>query len=147
MIKGENGSPPLMENEMRPVYGELSTNSWSTDPDVLLPAIITDCLQCEHSQSSTYYKNVSSIPFVLQQHANDPLSTATAMEELLVKMTTAYFATSEVSVTYVETGADSFELTCGVTVRDVDGEERSLNSTSVVENGAFKRVIEELNYG
>lgn len=77
----------------------LTSMGWAGDPATMAARLIDYALTSEHSQTKFYTREVFSIPYLIQQHGDEPRRLATTMEDKLFSYFSRYFDTANVSVT------------------------------------------------
>jgi hypothetical protein len=123
---------------------ELGPGGWVTDPIRTLDLIFSHCLESDYSQSTVFYKMVTSIAYIIAFYQNNPAQLASELESRLELYFKRYFNTAQVQVTTgtVVEGRYNIDVIASVTR---DGKTYQLGKIVEIEGGKIKKVIAQAN--
>ena len=116
---------------MKKVLPTMSIFGITNDPGVITEKLFMYFITSEYSQSITFYGEISSLKYILNQYATEPLELKNKIYEALVALYSKYFPTVDVNVDIVEDPVTK-------------NKKLSINVTTVTEDGVTSTVDEEL---
>lgn len=85
----------------------LGSEGFSQDPDIIMARLLQHAFLSDYSQSNIYAGSVTSIQYIISEHAQDPLALSVAMRKALLQYYSRYM--EDVSVTFEQ--SDFFDPT------------------------------------
>ena len=116
---------------MKKVLPTMSIFGITDDPGVITEKLFMYFITSEYSQSVTFYGEISSLKYILNQYATEPLELKNKIYEALVALYNKYFPTVDVNVNIVEDPVTK-------------NKKLSINVTTVTEDGVTSTIDEEL---
>jgi len=116
---------------MKKVLPTMSIFGITNDPGVITEKLFMYFITSEYSQSITFYGEISSLKYILNQYGTEPLELKNKIYEALVTLYKKYFPTVDVNVDIVEDPVTK-------------NKKLSINVTTVTEDGVTSTIDEEL---
>lgn len=129
----------------------LTTKGWLTEPNEKAEQLMAWFMVAEHTQSKTFFGNISSFSELVVRHGKSPLAMTENTKIQLESYLGRYFDYVEVEVRDFPLPGESefngrFMISIRVTATQ-DGARINLLEKAEINNSVFKRVVEELNNG
>lgn len=123
------------------------SKGWITDPVTIADTIFAHFLLSEHHQSYIHLGEVSSLPYILQNHSNDPEGYCTEMKKTLSLYFGKYFPSSEVEVflTNPDSESSAVEVSMSVKFEDSKGQSYSLSKVIQIKDSVSGKIISLMN--
>jgi len=102
----------------------LSSNGWLTDETLMMGTLFNYFKTSKYNQSTTYFGNISSLPFLIKKYADDLDTLSSQIETSLVNLYGRYYSSSDVIVVISELSADNktvLKIDMEVTTTNVSG--------------------------
>ena len=118
---------------------------WVSDPKEKLELAIAHTLVSDFSQSTYFAGAITSLPYVIFLHQNDPIIMAGEMENTLSTYLSKFFENVTVEVEVIDDDGDTkYTLALSVVVYD-DEERLDLSSILNIKSGVLMDTILESN--
>jgi hypothetical protein len=83
-----------------PVLPILSGSGWCNDPGTILVHLFKHMVVADHSQSTIFHGNITSLPWVISVYEKDPDMLMVRLEEAIKRYISAYLTNVSVDVKY-----------------------------------------------
>jgi hypothetical protein len=122
----------------------LGAINYMTDPKSIARKLFEISMISMYSQSTTYFTNISSLPYALFVGGDDLNKIKSNVEDMLFNLFSRYFESVRVQVDAVEEGPDSANATINIALVYGDGDEsKTLEESLDINSG----VIDLSNFG
>lgn len=107
-----------MATKAEPVNPTLDGKGWVTAPNDLLDVAFSDFMMSDYSQSSLFYGQIASLPYLIAQCGQDLLRLKQEVRSTLERHLGPYFDTVQVTVETIPNarGTPATELRCSMVV-------------------------------
>jgi hypothetical protein len=124
-------------------FPTLSEDSWVTDPSQMLDYLFSHFFLADYSQTQLYLREISSLPWIIQQGQGDLLKTVRDIKTTLTAYFGRYFSTVTVEVS--ETDSMSVDpkasLSIYVSVVDTNGKQAILGKLVEILDSKIYKII------
>ena len=132
---------------MSAVLPNLGSGGWISDINAQVTTLLAEAMVADESQSSLYEGKVTSIAGIIQEYQTNPSQLATQLEAALFNYYSNYFpggVNANVTIPNVLPTDGKYPVNLSIIVT-VNGVDYSVAIIAMVENGALKQVINEVN--
>lgn len=135
-----------VENNYFPVLGALG---WTNSTLLTLDHLMSDFFIAEYSQTSIFYGQIASFPYLLQKYRDDPTGLTSATQETLLSYFRRYFNNVVVECTLANPDTEENNLSMSIYAEVTDNTNHTYTVARMGEiiNGKFSRLININNTG
>jgi hypothetical protein len=123
---------------------ELGSGGWVTEPMKQLDLLLAHAMESDYSQSTIYFGNITSIPYLFQKFQHDPGRLCSELENMLSAYLSRYFDTVSVRCTTEDKEDNKYDLYISGTVKR-KGLSYELAKVVDLENNRMRYVAEVNN--
>ncbi len=126
------------------VKPSLSTDGWIANSALKLDDLLADFYYSEFSQSTIYYGNVASLPYIIQNNRNDPVGTANSIKTTLQLYLNRYFnsVTVDCSASYDTDDQGKASVKLYVETTDAAGKTQTMSKLLFFLNSKFIKAMD-----
>ena len=134
------------ENNYFPVLGPLG---WTNSTLLTLDHLMSDFFIAEFSQTSLFYGQITSFPYLLQKYRDDPTGLTRATQESLLNYFRHYFnnVVVECSLLNPETVENNLSMSIYAEVTDATNRSYTVARMDEIIDGKFNRLVNINNTG